>query len=172
VDEVRQQSGGLLGALIVRDPGVVISSDEHVFFLKAARLGPSAANPLDVNGEANPDTVVLHIGRAARLRFISLSSVNPNATVWLTARPDSSFINIADSMVVRWRPVAKDGADLPAAARDERLAHQIVSMGETYDFEYVPTRRGTLRLEVRTANPPPGFGASGKLLVRVPIRVE
>jgi hypothetical protein len=75
-------------------------------------------------------------------------------------------------MVVRWRPVAKDGADLPMGARGERLARQIVSMGETYDFEYTPTRRGTLRLEVRSANPPPGFGAPGQLLVRVPIRVD
>jgi hypothetical protein len=75
-------------------------------------------------------------------------------------------------MVVRWRPVAKDGADLPAAARGERVARQIVAMGETYDFEYTPVQRGTLRLEIRTANPPPGFGASGQLLVRVPIRVE
>jgi FtsP/CotA-like multicopper oxidase with cupredoxin domain len=172
VDEVRQQSGGLVGALIVRDPGAVVSPDEHVFFLKGSRLGPAAANPLDINGNANPDTVVMRVGHKARLRFISLASVNPNATVWLTARSDSSRINVADSMVVRWRPVAKDGADLPTAAQGERSAHQIVSMGETYDFEYTPTRRGTLRLEVRTANPPPGFGASGQLLVRVPIRVE
>jgi len=172
VNEVRQQSGGMVGALIVRDPGAVASPDEHVFFLKGSRLGPNADDPLDINGEANPDTIVLHVGHAARLRFMSLSSVNPNATVWLTARPDSAFINPDDTMLVRWRPVAKDGADLPAAARGERPAHQIVSMGETYDFEYVPRQRGTLRLEVRTANPPPGFGKSGKLLVRVPIRVE
>ena len=172
VDEVRQQSAGLVGALIVRDPGAVVSPDEHVFFLKAARLGPNSEPPLDINGEANPDTVALHVGRPARLRFISLASVNPNATVWLTTRPDSSFVNVADTMVVRWRPVAKDGADLPPNARGEQLARQIVAMGETYDFEYTPSRRGTLRLEVRTANPPPGFGTPGQLLVRVPIRVE
>jgi FtsP/CotA-like multicopper oxidase with cupredoxin domain len=172
VDEVRQQSAGLVGPLLVRDPGAVVSPDDHVFFLKASRLGPNAAIPLDINGEVNPDTVVLHVGRPARLRFIGLSSVNPNATVWLTARRDSSYGNIADTMVVRWRPVAKDGADLPANARAEQLARQIVSMGETYDFEYTPSRRGTLRIEVRTANPPPGFGPPGQLLVRVPIRVE
>ena len=171
-DEVRQQSGGLVGALIVRDPGAAVSPDDHVFFLKASRLGPNAANPLDINGKANPDTVVLHVGRPARLRFMSLASVNPNATVWLTARPDSSLTNLADTMVVRWRPIAKDGADLPVAARGERLARQTVSMGETYDFEYTPVRGGTLRLEIRSLNPPPGFGAAGILLVRVPIRVE
>jgi hypothetical protein len=162
----------LVGALLVRDPGAVVSPDDHVFFLKASRLGPNAAIPLDINGEVNPDTVVMHVGRPARLRFISLASVNPNATVWLTTNRDSSLVNVADTMVVRWRPVAKDGADLPANARGEQLARQIVGMGETYDFEYTPVRRGTLRLEVRTANPPPGFGAPGQLLVRVPIRVE
>lgn len=172
VDEVRQQSGGLVGPLVVREPGAVISPDDHAFFLKGSRLGPSAVNPLDINGQANPDTVVLHVGRPARLRFMSIASVNPNATVWLTARPDSSFTNVADTMVVRWRPIAKDGADLPVAARVERLARQIVSMGETYDFEYTPVRRGTLRLEIRALNLPPGFSAPGRLLVRVPIRVE
>ena len=58
VDEVRQQSGGLVGALIVRDPGAAVSPDEHVFFLKGSRLGPNRDAPLDINGEANPDTVV------------------------------------------------------------------------------------------------------------------
>jgi FtsP/CotA-like multicopper oxidase with cupredoxin domain len=172
VNELVQQQGGLVGPLIVRDPGTAMSTDDHVFFLKGSRLGPNTAYPLDINGEANPDTVVMHVGRPARLRFISLASVNPNATVWLTARRDSSLINAADTMVVRWRPVAKDGADLPVAARGERRARQIVGMGETYDFEYTPVQRGALRLEIRTANPPPGFGGAGQLLVRVPIRVE
>jgi hypothetical protein len=39
-------------------------------------------------------------------------------------------------------------------------------MGETYDFEFVPERRGNLRLEVRSPGP------QGRLLVRAPIRVE
>ena len=172
VDEVRQQSGGMVGALIVRDPGAVASPDEHIFFLKGSRLGPNAVDPLDINGQANPDTVILHVGRAARFRFMSLSSVNPNATVSLTARPDSAFTNQDDTMLVAWRPIAKDGFDLPLAARGARRARQIVSMGETYDFEYTPREPGVLRLEVRTANPPPGFGQPGKLLVRVPIRVQ
>jgi FtsP/CotA-like multicopper oxidase with cupredoxin domain len=164
-DEVRQHNAGLIGALIVRDVGASAPLDEHVFFLKGSRQ-LNAASPLEVNGEANPDTVVIHAGLPARLRFISLAAFNPNATVSLTARRDSSFANLRDTMVVRWRPIAKDGADLPAAARTARLARQIVGMGETYDFEYTPGERGTLRLEVRTANLP------GVLLVRVPIRVD
>jgi manganese oxidase len=172
VNEVRQQESGLVGALVVRDPGAPQPTDEHVFFLKGSRFGTNADNPFDVNGQVNPDTIVIHVGKPARLRFMSLAMVNPNATVWLTARPDSSLINRDDAMVVRWHAVAKDGADLPAGARGERLARQIVGMGETYDFEYTPTQRGALRLEVRSANPPPAFGPPGKLLSRVPIRVE
>jgi len=38
-------------------------------------------------------------------------------------------------------------------------------MGETYDFELTPERTGTLRIEVRG-------GLGGRLLARVPVRVE
>jgi hypothetical protein len=39
-------------------------------------------------------------------------------------------------------------------------------MGETYDFQFVPERRGNLRIEVRQAGP------QGRLLVRAPILVR
>jgi hypothetical protein len=68
-------------------------------------------------------------------------------------------------MLVRWRPVAKDGADLPAAARTVVPAVQVVSTGETYDFEVEPAAPGALRLEVVA----PALRA---VTVRVPIRVE
>jgi hypothetical protein len=68
-------------------------------------------------------------------------------------------------MLVRWLPVAKDGFDLPPAQRSPLPARQLVTMGETYDFEYTPLHQGTLRLEVR--------GLTDHLLkIRVPIRVE
>jgi len=164
VDEVREQLAGLEGALIVRDPGVAQSADDHAFFLKGVRN--DAAHPLEVNGETNPDTVVLHVGRPARLRLLILATAAPVPLVWLTARPDSTFAGVKDTMVTRWLPLAKDGFDLPTAAQAPRLARQVVSMGETYDFEYTPRQKGTLRLEIRTS------AASGQLLVRIPIRVE
>jgi hypothetical protein len=52
-----------------------------------------------------------------------------------------------------------------------RLARQLISMRETYDFEYTGTRAGVLQLEVR-ASPPPGVPVPPRLLIRVPIRVE
>jgi manganese oxidase len=162
VDDVREQLGGLEGALIVRDSGVASPppADDHLFFLKG--LADDATHPREINGQANPDTVVLHAGRPARLRLINLSTADPVPSFCLTARPDSALTGAQDTMIVSWRPLAKDGFDLPAAMQAPRPARQIVSMGETYDFEYTPQRTGPLRLEVRT----------GHLLVRVPIRVD
>ena len=74
-------------------------------------------------------------------------------------------MNLRDTMLVKWRPLAKDGADLPERDRTLRPAQQTVSIGETYDIEFQPLERGELRLEVR----PP---SAGRLFVRVPVRVE
>jgi FtsP/CotA-like multicopper oxidase with cupredoxin domain len=164
INEVRQHAAGLVGALIVRD-GTAPLENEHTIFIKAPRSGPGDT-PLEINGRQNPDTIVFRVNTPVRLRLISLAAFNPNAVVWLTTRPDSSFANRPDSLVAQWRPVAKDGAALPETARAQRLARQPVSMGETYDFEYTPTSKGVMRIEVRAA------GANGSLLARVPVRVE
>lgn len=113
VDEVREQLAGLEGTLIVREPGDTASTDDHAFFFKG--LGDDAApHPPEINGETNPDTVVLHAGRPARFRLHNLSTANPLPSFVLTARRDSVLTG-KDTMVVTWRPVAKDGFDLPAA---------------------------------------------------------
>lgn len=159
VDEVREQLGGLEGALIVRDPGDTQSTDDHVFFLKGLGKEP-AAHPFEINGATHPDTVVLHSGRPARFRFLNLATA-AFPSFWLTARRDTAAGT--DTMAVIWRPVAKDGFDLPTAARTPRSAHQMVAMGETYDFEYTPQLPGMVYLEVR----------GGTLLkMRIPIRIE
>ena len=137
---------------------------DHLFFIKSAR-GSDAPFPMEINGAVDPDTIVLRIGRAYRFRFVGLSVTSPNATVYLTARPDSSLQNLRDTMLVNWRPLAKDGADLPERERTLRAARQLVSIGETHDFEFRPLERGQLRIEVR----PP---SAGRLFVRVPVRVE
>ena len=163
LDEAREQLGGLEGALIVRDPAVAPTADDHVFFLKG--LHNDVAHPSEVNGEANPDTVVLHVGRPARFRLLSLNTDNPAPFVCLTALRAIALPGVKDTTVERWRPVAKDGFDVPAAMQTPRVACQLVSMGETYDFEYIPEQAERLRLEVR---PTP----SAQPWVVVPIRVE
>jgi FtsP/CotA-like multicopper oxidase with cupredoxin domain len=163
VDDVREQLAGLEGALIVRDRGAS-SADDYAFFLKG--FPASKGHPLAINGQSNPDTVVVHAGRAARLRFMNLTLNVPLPSFFLTARPDSATEIARDTMLVRWRIVAKDGFDLPPSAQGPRLAQQIVGMGETWDMEFIPERRGALNLEIRES------GARHALRARVPIRVE
>jgi len=76
----------------------------------------------------------------------------------LTARPDSAFTLARDTMVAEWRPLAKDGFDLPAAAQRARPARQIIGVGETYDFSYRPTEPGNVLLEVRARGRAPSAG--------------
>jgi FtsP/CotA-like multicopper oxidase with cupredoxin domain len=175
MEEPRHHRAGMVGALIVRDSKERKTAEDIVVLMKSARgfpLGSAPASvraasvPFEINGRTDPDTTILLTGRRYRFRFVGLATGNPNATVWLTARVDSSLQNVNDSMVVQWTPVGKDGADLPQAERRSVLARQIVSMGETYDFEFIPSKPGNLRLEIR------GNGPAGRLFVRGPIRVE
>jgi FtsP/CotA-like multicopper oxidase with cupredoxin domain len=165
-DDFRQQPAGLVGPMIVRDATTGPREDDHDIFINGTPAVISRGAPLAVNGKVDADTIVFRAGHAQRLRFMSLALINPNATVWLTARPDSTVANPGDSTVVRWRPIAKDGADLPLSARAPVLARQLISMGETYDFEYTPERPGRLRIEIR------GAGPAGALLTRVPVVVR
>lgn len=164
VDEPRHHRAGLVGALIVRDAPLPDPSVDRVFLLKSPR-GSSQDDARDINGQENPDPVVLRAGKTYRLRIANLSIGTPNAVVSLTARPPGVAASTQDTMLVRWRPVAKDGADLPLRARTMVPAVQVVSIGETFDFEIDPALPGQLGLEVFA----PSLRA---VIVRVPIRVE
>jgi hypothetical protein len=48
----------------------------------------------------------------------------------------------------QWTPLARDGADLPAALRTRAVAITEMGPGETADFTYVPTQPGDMSLEV------------------------
>jgi FtsP/CotA-like multicopper oxidase with cupredoxin domain len=164
VDEAAQQTAGLEGALIVRDSADSPSIDDHVFFLKGA--AGSHEHPVEVDGRAEADTVVFHVGREARLRLLNLATDNIAPIADLTANPDSALTIARDTMLVRWRPVAKDGFPVPAAGQKLVPALHDVADGETYDFAYVPRERGMLHLEFRQN------GGAHRLIIRVPIRVE
>jgi hypothetical protein len=47
-----------------------------------------------------------------------------------------------------WRPIAKDGAELPAGHRELCPAQLTIAVGETYDFEFGPEQFGELALKV------------------------
>jgi FtsP/CotA-like multicopper oxidase with cupredoxin domain len=166
VDEPRQHRAGLAGPLIVRDRAERNPGDDLIFFIKSARAGVLANPEFEINGEANPDTLLLRVGRLYRLRLIGLQVSNLNAEVTLTTRADSVVANPPDSLLVQWRPVAKDAIELPLAEQILRPARQVVTMGETYDFTFAPVSPGQLRLEVRVSVP------RRRIMVRLPIRVQ
>jgi hypothetical protein len=71
---------------------------------------------------------------------------------------------ISANQPLLWRPVAKDGAELPASQQTSRPAlRQQVGVGETYDFVIDPPRSGQTWIEVRRAG--------GEWVQQVPVRV-
>jgi hypothetical protein len=69
-----------------------------------------------------------------------------------------------ESELLRWRAVAKDGMDLADNQKIEGSSEIQMGNGETYDFDFVPSAPGDIRLDVTNA--------AGDLLVTMPIRVR
>ena len=113
---------------------------------------------------------MLHAGVPARLRLINLNS-NAFAPTFVLARGPDTAIKLPGDSILSWTLVAKDGFDVRPTARRLRIARQVVSIGETYDFEYRSTARGALRLEIWSSEVP-DVPLRPRLLVSVPIRVE
>jgi hypothetical protein len=66
---------------------------------------------------------------------------------------------------VKWTPLTKDGAPVPATNSTPLAADQTIAVGETYDFEYeAPEGRHTLWLNVQT--PGGKWQAQGRVVVR------
>jgi FtsP/CotA-like multicopper oxidase with cupredoxin domain len=98
----------------------------------------------------------LAAGVPHRLRLINITANNVAITVQLVQRFDPAH----------WTLISKDGATTPDSQRTPRPARQIVSVGETYDFELAPMRPAPvgLWLELRRGN--------GELLKQWPVRVK
>ena len=125
---------GLYGGLLVVDSTGYDPAHERLIILGANGPGEKSAR---VNGRVVPDTVRLTVGERYRLRVVQIV---PDWTVRIALmRGDST---------VRWRALAKDGAELPAHRRTTRLASLVAGPGETMDFEYQPGEPGVMRLEV------------------------
>lgn len=134
---------GMYGAIIVTDKPRDLTHDHLIVtggggpVVDASRESPYAL----VNGSRNPRPLDLTAGEVHRLRIVTL---HPDWEVSYTLRSDAS--------VARWRAVAKDGADIPAALATMRPAFVTMGPGETADFEFTPPAPGTWRVEVSTVN--------------------
>ena len=136
--DFRQLIGGLYGPLIVLPPGQKFDPETDKTITIGLGGGDDLKSPLLLNGSAQPAPLQLKAGVAYRLRLINMT---PNGAALAVSL-------LAKGQPVHWRAIAKDGADLPPLQATAKEARQVVSVGETYDFEFQPTEKGDLRLEV------------------------
>ncbi len=147
-NEQLQMGSGLYGPLLVVDEGHPFNPEiDRIILVGGA--GPADSlpqlgfeSPGIVNGSAAPPPMDLKVGKTYRLRLIN---INPDWRV--------IFSLMSESALATWRPLAKDGADLPASQRRLRPAYLLTGPGETADFEFTPSVPGELRLEVKTMLP-------------------
>lgn len=152
MDDLKQLSSGLYGPLIVLPPGEKFDPEtDRVLVLSKAGPGDT---PVWLNGSESPSLGAFRKGQTYRLRIINILPDNPPVELSLAA----------DGAPVQWRPVAKDGADLPPGHRAPCSAQLTLSIGETYDFEFRPEVTGQLTLSAsrRAAVFPPEITPSHK----------
>ncbi len=140
-DELRQQYGGLVGALVVLEPGEKWDPEHDLVFL----LSDGVPQRMFINGALAPPPKEVEVGRTYRLRIADLAAYRLAVPVRL----------MRDSTLVEWRPIAKDGFTLPRAQATARPSTTDVLPGETADFEFTPDRPGDLLLVVGPGNRPP-----------------
>jgi FtsP/CotA-like multicopper oxidase with cupredoxin domain len=144
LDDEVQLAGGLYGPLVVLEPGAKFDASSDEIFILSARGGRRSGDPkaplcLLLNGAEKPARLHWRAGQQYRIRLINISSASLGL---LSVTGPQGF--------VQWRARAKDGADLPASQAVMQDAHQVISPGETYDFEYRPRDAGSLTLEFET----------------------
>lgn len=154
--ELAQLTGGLYGAMIVRPRAGRVDARDRVIVLADSTIDAFAGRspPSMINGKRDPAPIELVAGATHRLRFISIGAVTRKQVRLLDG-----------ATVLRWTPVAKDGAEFRVAQRAESAADQMLAAGETMDVLVTPTRAGELVLEVTSA-----YGAP--IVTRVPVRVR
>ena len=153
-DELRQQQGGLSGAIVVLEPGQIFNPDNDIVLLiSTPRRGVDGTTVL-LNGTNAPVTREWRVGQRYRLRFVDIH----------TARPSMTARMLRDSTVLSWRAIAKDGMDLPADQATTQPAQQLMGNGETYDFVFTPAAPGNIRLIVSAQ--------TGQVLVSMPVVVR
>jgi FtsP/CotA-like multicopper oxidase with cupredoxin domain len=134
-DELAQ---GLYGALLVLDdPAARDTTVDHIVLVSDSTA--RRADGVVVNGSTgSPFTLVA--GRAHRLRVIGI-----------TGALTSELLLRSGADTVRWRMVARDGAEVRGAAMTP--ARIMVSPGMIADYELMPATSGTLTLQVTNLPP-------------------
>lgn len=130
-----QLSAGLFGPIVVLEPGQ--RWDPARDLILTAGLDRTALDGPAVNGGHGEAPFAIRTGQRVRMRFIN---IQPEAK--------ATFELVRDSVAVGWRPVAKDGFELPAVQSVAGPARRTLWPGETFDAEFSPTAPGTYHLRM------------------------
>jgi manganese oxidase len=137
--DIRQQSAGLYGGLIVLEPGEEWDpARDHVLLLSSNGLD----DPPLLNGARELDTLTWRVGEKHRLRLMNVTLANAGVRFRMVG---------PNGYPLRWMALAEDGAELPRHLRVFDRAEVSVTIGKTMDFEFTPASPGEHRLEVRSA---------------------
>ncbi len=153
LDDLKQQQAGLTGALLVVDDPAKRDPQHDLVMLVTTPRKLADDGTVLLNGTSTPAPQSMHVGEHYRLRFINVHVSRPSMRMRLLRGED----------LLKWRSIAKDGMDLPEDQVSERASEVQMGNGETYDFDFVPTERSNLRVDVTAAN--------GTLLTSMPIHV-
>jgi manganese oxidase len=139
INDLRQQSHGLYGPIVVLDSGATWDPESDLIF----QVGTDPTDSPILNGSTTPPALTLHAGKPYRFRLMNISLDVPFNELWLTG-PKGRFVG--------WTPLAKDGFDKPAWQRQTSPSRQRVSIGETYDFGITFPAPGDYAVEGRAGN--------------------
>jgi FtsP/CotA-like multicopper oxidase with cupredoxin domain len=152
MDDAYQLRAGLLGPLIVMEPGETFdSSTDHIFTIATAHASADELALL-VNGVRQPPRLVVRAGVRQRLRFINMTTFWTNAMISLSS----------GGRTIQWKPRAVDGADLAPSRRTSQPAVDTITIGQTRDYTFTPAG-GSLLLQIW---PDPSMPA-----VAIPVKV-
>jgi FtsP/CotA-like multicopper oxidase with cupredoxin domain len=139
-DELRQQLAGLAGPIVVLEPGAHFDPGTDIpVMITTPRDWADEVKAVLLDGSMSPAPRTLRAGVAHRFRFVNMTM----------HRPGIALVLVKDGVLVPWRQLAKDGADLPANRRVSRPGPHPITIGETIDLEITPDAPGDLRIELR-----------------------
>ncbi len=153
LNDLEQLTSGLYGAIVVLEPGQHFDpATDHVFV--AGWDGNVTAQPsILINGDTAAAPLELAAGVRHRFRFIN---IGPATRLVFAIRQDSTLM--------KWRRLAKDGADLPPSLAITSPATRRLGVGEMFDAEFLPPAPGEYRLTI--GMPTAQMKYSRKLVVR------
>ena len=155
MDETDQLVQGMIGPFLVLEPGEEYDPEHDRVFVIGGQV--EGDYPVTVNGYREPPVMRFRAGETYRLRFVHIT-MGQAADVALTM----------SGSPVKWRAVAKDGAELPEVLRREGDAEFMSNTGQTFDFMWTPTEPGDATLSVTHER----FLQPGEDVVRQTLRVQ